>query len=302
MIIDGVNIVDKLSKYRNNKIIVLGHEHPDVDSIISGYLLEKVLISNGYNACFCITDKSISKETSDILKGYDFDPSKYQRDIKGEDLKFVLVDHSERNIDGDILLVIDHHPTSKKYDVNLYFNKSISSTTLYLCKENENILDKKDIELAILAAMLDTASFNSTKAREEDKIWVINKCKELNIDYDRLYESGLYFTPLSDLKESSLNGLKKYDYNGKKVEASYVHINNDKSNDRKINEIVNILKQYVKENNLDMFVFIVHNMGVLKTKVFKIYRNHVEEVQYDKYTSRGNDIMPSVEREINKGR
>ena len=300
MIIDKINFIDRLAKYQNDKIIILGHDKVDVDSVVSGYLLEKVLANNGYNVTFCITDKIISKETNDILKEFDFDASKYQREfVDTEDTKYILVDHNERNLKGEIIAIIDHHPTSKKIDLELYFNKAISSTSLYLCKGNEEF-NKEDITFAALAAMLDTASFNSTKGREEDKLWVIDKCKQLGIDYNKLYETGLYFAPLNDLKECSLNGLKKYNYDGKKVESSYVHINDDKSNDDKIKQIVEILKQYVKENKLDMFVFIVHDMSVLKTRIYKITNDDVKEERYSKYTSRGNDIMPSIEKNIIK--
>ena len=192
-------------------------------------------------------------------------------------------------------MIIDHHPISYKIDLELYFNKPISSTSLYLCKGNETLFSKEDITLAILAAMLDTASFNSTKAKEDDKKWCIEMCDKLNIDYNKLYKSGLYFTPLDNLRECSLNGLKKYNFNGKRVESSYVHINNDKTNNLKIKKIIDILKEYVKENKLDMFVFIVHDMSELKTRIYKI-SDEVSEVKYDRYTSRGNDIMPSIER------
>lgn len=298
MIIDKVNIVEKLDKYRNNKIIILGHEYSDVDSIISGYLLEKCLVNNGFDVTYCLTDKVISKETENILKDYDFDAIKYQRDFNdSKDIKYILVDHNTRNLKGEIILIIDHHPTSNEINTELYFNKQISSTSLYLCKGNETEFDKQDITLAILAAMLDTASFNSTKAREEDNIWTLKKCEELSVDYNKLYRSGLYFTPLTDLKESSLNGLKKYNYNGKLVQSSYVHIDDDKSNEIKIEKIIDILKKYVKDKKLDMFVFIVHDMSALKTTVYKI-TDEIEKISYNKYTSRGNDIMPSVEKEL----
>ena len=48
--------------------IILGHENPDVDSIVSGYLLEKIMIKLGYNASFLIPDRAIEKETIDSKK------------------------------------------------------------------------------------------------------------------------------------------------------------------------------------------------------------------------------------------
>ena len=182
----------------------------------------------------------------------------------------------------------------------MYFNKSISSTTLYITKNNEELFDKKDITLAILAAMLDTASFNSTKAKQEDKIWVMNKCDELNLNYEKLHKIGLYLTPLIDLDVCSVNGLKKYNYNGHMVESSYVQIDNDDKNNSKIEKIIETLKGYVKIHKLDMFVFIVHNMIDLKTTTYKITLDNIEVTKYDKYTSRGNDIMPSIEKQFIK--
>lgn len=299
MIIDGVNIIDKLEKYRNEKIVILGHEYPDVDSIISGYLLEKVLLKAGFNASFCITDKVISKESLDFLTKYDFDASRYQRQINHDDnTKYILVDNNSRICKGDIISIIDHHPVRKTFNLDLYFNKPISSTALYICKNNESLFDKKDLTLAVLATMLDTASFNSTKARDEDKIWVLNMCEKLNLDYDKLYAIGLYLTPLDDLNKCSVNGLKKYNYNNHLVESSYIQIGNDKDNDLKIESMLNILKEYLKHKKLDMFVFIVHNMVELKTTAYKITSHGIEKIAYNKYTSRGSDIMPLIEKEF----
>lgn len=292
-------LIKKLTKYKNEKIIILGHDCVDIDTIVSGYLMEKVLKEKGFNAVFCIRDQVINKENLDILKEYYFNPSIYQNKFENsENIKYILVDHNTSNVKGEIISIIDHHPTSNEIKTKLYFNKSISSTAIYLCKGNEHYFNREDIQLAILATMLDTASFNSTKAREEDKLYVLEMSKKLNLNYNKLYEAGLYFTELDNLKESSLNGLKKYKFNNKQVESSYVHINNNKENDEKIKDIINILIEYRKNNNLEMFIFIVHNMTLLKTTVYKIKEKFVEEVKYDRYTSRGNDIMPSIEKEL----
>lgn len=298
MIIDGVNLINKLEKYRNDKIVILGHDNVDLDSIISGYLLEKVLVKEGFDVSFVIRDKEITKESLDICKQYKFNPTKYQRKIEGN--KFILVDHNEREINGEIIAIIDHHPTSKDNKCELYFNKMISSTTLYISEGNEEYFNKEDLKLAILALMLDTASFHSTKTRDIDKDWVVNTCNKYELNYDELYRSGIYLTSLDDLNKVSLNGLKKYKYGGKLVESSYIQIDDNKSNDIKIKKIIDILKKYVNEKELDMFVFIVHDMISFKTKVYKITNSNIEEVNYDKYTSRGSTIMPQIEKEILK--
>ena len=56
---------------------------------------------------------------------------------------------------------------------------------------------------------------------------------------------------------------------------------------------------YISNSNLSMFIFIVHDMINLKTKVYKLERDKITTIQYDKYTSRGSTIMPSIEKEFN---
>lgn len=298
MVIDGINFAESLRKYSKDKIVILGHDILDVDSIISGYLLEKILIQEGYDASFCILDWEISKSSLEICRNHGFDPTVYQRNIQAE--KFILVDHSERDVEGDIIAIIDHHPVSNANNVKMFFNKKISSTTSYICQGNEKYFDKRDIMLAVLALMLDTASFHSSKGREEDNRWAIDICAKYNIDYNELYRSGLHITDLDDIDKVALNGLKKYNYVGKKIEASYIQIDHSNGNDEKVRQIIEVLKKYINNNDLYMFVFIVHDMVEFKTKIYKITKNNIEEKYYEQYTSRGNTIMPEIKKEISK--
>jgi inorganic pyrophosphatase/exopolyphosphatase len=298
MIIDNIDISDVLNKYRNNKIIILGHENPDVDSIVSGYLLEKILIKEGYDAHFCIPDKTISEDSRRICDKYGLDAREYQKDIKGD--KYILLDHNERDVNGEVICIIDHHPTYKNIDIPLYFNKKISSTGLYICIGNETLLDVKDLRLAALSAVVDTASFHSTKGREEDRLWVLDKCSSSGIDYDDLYQTGLYLTTVDDIEKSSLNGLKKYVFSGKKVQSSYIQVLNNKENEQIVLKILDYLKKYLVEEKLDLFVFIVHDMSSFKSTVYKISENEVTTLKYDQYASRGSLIMPSIEKELKK--
>ena len=55
--------MDELKKY-----IILGHENPDVDSIVSGYLLEKLLLSKSFNVEFIIPDKKNRKRLCRVMQ------------------------------------------------------------------------------------------------------------------------------------------------------------------------------------------------------------------------------------------
>ncbi len=81
--------MDELKKY-----IILGHENPDVDSIVSGYLLEKLLLSKSFNVEFIIPDKKIEKDVVELCKEFGLDIEKlgYLKDLPtNKDYHYILV-------------------------------------------------------------------------------------------------------------------------------------------------------------------------------------------------------------------
>lgn len=225
-----------------NKYIILGHDNPDIDSIISGYLLEKLMLSKGFNAKFIIPDKKIDLENITICNTFGLNITSYQKELpETKGYKYLLVDHHIRKVNGPIVAVIDHHPDKIGLKIPWYQNEISSSTSCIICREHEEYFNKQDIELAILAAMVDTASFNSTKTKKED------------------------ITKISS-------------------EIAY---------------IIDSLMKYVKENDLKLFVFIVHDMSRFKTTVYDITSKYYNVRSYEFYTSRGNTIMPQTEEDIN---
>jgi len=284
------------------KIIILGHENPDIDSIVSGYLLEKIMTKKGYDSEFIIPDKRIDKDTIDICKRNGLEPEKFMKEINFEDkdIKYILVDHNERELCGKIICIIDHHPRDEESQIDNYYNKKISSTACYICQGNEDILEIEDLRLAILATLVDTASFHSTKGREKDKKWSLNICYKYGLDYSELYKEGLCLTSLEDITEASLNGIKKYNFDGKIVESSYIQIEDPSIELGKIYQIISILKEHIMKDGIDAFVFIVHDMTKFKTMYYLITRNKIKSRYYEMYTSRGNTIMPEVKKTLLK--
>ena len=285
-----------------NDIIILGHINPDVDSIVSGYLLKKILTKKGFNAKFIIPDKRIDKDTLFICNKYGLNPNEFMIDINLNDknLNYILVDHNKRDLNGNILAIIDHHPNNDIVDVKKYYNENVVSTAYFLARNNEELLDNYDIKLAILASFIDTVSFNSNKGTIEDKKWIKDKCVQYGFNYTGFEQEGLRLTVITDAKENSLNGLKKYDFNGIKVESSYIQIEEIDKHKDYIDEIINYLNKYIVINNLDYFVFIVHNMNKLKSIYCLISKDNIETRYFDNYVARGNTIMPEVEKKLRK--
>lgn len=280
-------------------IIILGHKNPDVDSIISAIILNKILKKKGYNSKFIIPDKQINKDTMEILEKYNINPYIFIEELPKEKNKYILVDHNERDVNGEIICVIDHHITNKQHDIKEYYNTPSSSSACFIAKHTEEMLDKNDLELAVLATMIDTVSFHSTKGRKEDNEWCKYICEKYSLDYKKLYNEGLYLTNMNDIEEVKFNGLKKYNFNNKKIESSYIQIENPNLEKDKIEKIIEKLKQHIIDEDLFAFVFIVHDMTNFKTMYYLIEKDNIQKRYYDRYEQRGNTIMPEVLQYVN---
>ncbi|MBQ8043134.1 MAG: DHH family phosphoesterase [Clostridia bacterium] len=280
------------------KTIILGHENPDVDSIVSGYLLQKILNIKGYNVEFVIPDEKINEDTLDICTRNGLNPLKFMKKINLEDkgAKYILVDHSERKLSGQIVCIIDHHNENTNIKIDHYYNKMVSSAACFICYGNEELLNEFDLKLAAIATLVDTASFHSTKGRREDKDWVINICNKYNFNYDELAKEGLGITDLDDINKASLNGVKKYTFNGKNIESSYIQTEQPTIVKNEIEQILSILKKRLIDERLDAFVFIVHNVKEFKTMYYLITEREITTRYYSMYTQRGNTIIPEVKK------
>jgi inorganic pyrophosphatase/exopolyphosphatase len=275
--------------------IILGHENPDVDSIISGYLLEKIMKKRGYDVSFIIPDKKVCKDTENICNEFNIFLGKYFNDDMDKNAKYILVDHNEREVPGEIVAVIDHHPCNIEY--KCYFDVDDASSTAYkIASYAEEELSKKDIELAVLATFIDTVSFHSTKTRKSDISWVNEMCTKYEFEYDDLYRHGLCLTDLKNVEDIMFNGLKKYDFDGFKIHCSYLQVEDISKHSELIDEMIDKLKSYYIDNDISLFVFIIYDMSCFHTKVYEINED-VDTREYNLYASRGNTIITDIKKD-----
>ena len=283
-----------------NKYIILGHENPDFDSIVSGYILEKIMKKQGYDVEFIIPDEFIEEENIKLSKYVDINPKTYQKPLpEDKNIKYILVDHHERNVPGEIISIIDHHPTNKEISCRHYKNESACSTSCIIARANERKLTYDDLKAVCLSAMVDTAAFHSDKTKLSDYLWVKHIGQKLNFNYQELINMSILPTDISDLKKASLNGLKNHNIEGHKIASSFLHINNPSNNEEEINQMITFLKTYMIDEEINLFAFIVHDITNFKTTLYKININETEKTEYDEYTSRGNKIIPDIAKSLN---
>lgn len=282
-----------------SKYIILGHENPDVDSIVSGYIYQNYLNRRNIDAEFIIPDEKIDDDTLEICRRFNLEPTEFQKPLEYDDkTKFILVDHHNRKNIGKVELIIDHHEDEHEPDTDNCIIEPASSTSCLIVQRNEPFYSIHEIELACMAAMVDTASFHSTKGKEWDLDWIQQMVEEKNLDYNKLYEAGLTVNDISNTEEAMFHGLKNHSIHGHQVQSSTVHVNGMHNNWKKINEIVKKLQDYVLEANLDYFLFIIHDMENFESWLYTLDKNGFTRKKYHEYTSRGTTIIPELEEQL----
>lgn len=290
--------IDCISK--DKPILVLGHDNPDVDSLVSGYLFSILLREKGFVARFAIPSKIEDDELQLCLK-YDFDPSKFiiKKSQLSKNYNYVLVDHNEHDLPGEIVAIIDHHPFDEEnIKCNNYYIRKATSTSCMVCEENEKVFNKSEIKLACLAAFVDTASFHSIKTVDEDVKWVKSMCNKFNFNYEKLFKDGLCLTDITDLKKASLNGVKTYYLDEKRIDASFIQLKHPLDHIENIHQMIDFLAERRVKEDYFMHVFIVYNMDRFWTTYYLIKDGKVQKHVSKNYLSRGSNIMKQLEKEL----
>lgn len=285
------------------KYVILGHQNIDVDSILSGILLERILNKFTKDEFkFIIPDDTIDDITKKIVTDCKIDLSKYYEKNIDNDTSIILVDHYEDDrYNNKICAIFDHHPPKIDYQNPLkfaYYNEASCSTTTLIAKLFKDYISKEDFILALIGAIVDTVSFKSTKTNQEEVKYLLDKCNEYNININDYLDIGLCLNNLDDLNNVYLYGLKKYNLQGMNIESSYIQIKDVNGNKEKINTIISMLINYINKNNIDIFLFIIHDMDQFKTTTYEIRKDGILKKEYDKYTSRGSKIIPDLEQRI----
>lgn len=286
---------------KNDEIVILGHENPDCDSIIAGILLAEVFKTQNINANFIIPDKIVDKETMNILTEFNIDVSEYFG-VVNENQKVFLVDHYKRE-GFNVIGAIDHHPNMEyiNYEV-CYINEKSNATAMIIYKYFKDIINENlnsMINLIVLASVIDTNTYRSTKNVKDDEMLTEYLISKFSLNRELLYRAGDCLTDLTDVAEYAVHGKKEYIYNKNRVASSYVQISKELStyNDKSfMEEAIRFLINEVKNSDLEMWVFIVSNLKKDSTIEIRITEDKVKIYEHNILLSRGNDIMPKIER------
>ena len=270
-----------------DEVYILGHNHPDCDSIFSSLLLKNILVSLGKKAHFCILDTNYELAQCDEKIIIDYLPEQPEIISDVTDKKFILVDHN--TLDGipkeNVVGAFDHHIISNQVE-NL-IEMEYASTGLVIYNEFKNLYNFSGFEkfLVALTVLADTNYLCSSRFKEDDKLLY----DSLNLDIDsREYQLKYFMTTdfSKGIEYVINNNLKKYNYDG----ISISRISIDSYNYDNIDEYVEYISSL--EGN---WLLIWCNYDNMTTKVW--YKGNL--YTYDKLIGSTYVILKDLE---NKGK
>ncbi len=282
------------------KITILGHNNIDVDAFLSGILLSRLFDFLKIDNEFVILEKVKENETYQIVKElFNIDMKKLEDVSEKQDRYLFLEDHFETIHSGKIVGCIDHHPTAKKLDYEYQYrrNSCASSYLIYEVMKQEGYpLTKEDAKMIVVAMMVDTTSFRSSKTIKEEVKVAEKLAAEYSLNYEELLKYCLCLTPIKnmEIKDIVENGKKHYNYAGTEVESAYLQLYGMPDNNV-LNNWLEYLKDSIKISNIRMKVFIIFEMESNQTIEYRISSEEIATIVHEGILSRGKDIMPKIE-------
>lgn len=291
---------DLISTLKGKKVTIIGHDNIDVDSVLSGILMSKLLDFLKIKNQFAILEEVKRCETYEILEDLlGIDMKQWEVKEENEERELFLVDHYETRHKGHIIGCIDHHPTKKEnaYKFNYTKNSCAAAYMIYeIMQEVGFPIEKEIAKIIIIAMMIDTVAFRSSKTVPEEVEQAKKLAEEYQLDYSALEKSCLLLTPIEKLSTAEIisNGQKWYNYNGVKVGSSYLQLYGI-PDEKKMNYWLNCLQERVKETKSDILIFVIFDTQNNITYIYEIIENGIYESIREGILSRGKNIMPEIE-------
>lgn len=303
-----LNIISQHST-NDNPAVIIPHDNPDADAILSSTLLHLVLEKLNIPSLICYRT-GISEETNLILNQNKLmKPNTYTTSIP-KNAKLILTDwFNVPNCDNEVIAIFDHHPTTQKLTAPIIVEEEYTSCTKLIYDLFINDIDfysnavKREIEHSVLYSLfLDSNSLKSTRVNKDDLPWIDNTIEKYNYDREHLTKVGYCLNDLTlPIEKLARNGEKSYVLpNGKNAYTSYIMVMNyDRGLDEAIAKEMENIRQ---EKDADYSWCLVCDLGKDMTHIYKLSRedNGVGLwTTYNDNLSRAKDVYPMLE-EMNR--
>jgi manganese-dependent inorganic pyrophosphatase len=249
--------------------LIFGHKNPDTDSICSSIVHEILDKKNGWSTK-AVRLGNVNKETQFVLDYLGIEaPELIEKVEEGQEV--LLVDHNEFNqsVDGiqnaKILSVVDHHRIAN-FETNepLYYTaKPYGCTATILFEEFKQLghtIERKEAILMASAIISDTLLLKSPTTTDHDKKALEELASIANIDVNTygldMLKAG---TDLSDFTAEELINIDSKEFSSGDFKTQVAQVNTACIEDVLKNKeaIENAMNNFIKENNTNLFVFLI---------------------------------------------
>lgn len=299
------NLEKIMSLSKDTIISILPHDNPDVDAILSSVLLSKLLDFLGYKNKVVILDKKISQDTLYICNLVGVNPKDFMVNSLNKDSSIFIVDHYSCNYSDKIIGCIDHHPIAKipKYYIYEFRNSCSTANIIYSFMLEIGMPITKEIVMLLGYAMLvDTSGFTSNKTVKEQAEKLPSLLKSFGLDYDTMRKESLLYTDIYNMEMHDIinNGAKVHTYSKGIVKSSYLQLENAIDKKAMLDILLEIKNELETSNLFDLWIYIIYSIENNKTICYYLKPNQViTQKKFNGILSRGNDIMPNIEKIYN---
>lgn len=262
----------------DNKIHVFGHTNPDTDSISCAITMANLQNEIGREAqSFRLGD--INKETKYALNTFNLQEPDFLSNLDNN-ANVIMVDNNEftQSVPGienaHIQMVVDHHRLNLHTAEPVYCIAEpvgCASTIMYkLYKQDDVDITPKMAGIMLSAIISDTLMFKSPTCTEQDRITAerLSKIAGINL-YDYGYKMLEAGTDISDCTADEVIKIDSKDFQHNEIKLTISQVNSSNIDEvfkRKV-ELEKAIEKRIKEENIDLFVFVVTDILEASSKV-----------------------------------
>ena len=285
------------------RVALIGHDTPDVDSVVSCALMRSLCRAWGVPAEIILPTQA-DEQTRRILPQFGLFPDAFLKPTRPDD-QLVLLDHHQAFHAGQICACIDHHPTAYPPEGEFVCIKPVGACALLVMRLMEAAgvaLTRAERELVVLAMYLDPIALRSSKISIDERRWAHDEAVRLGMDEAWLEREGMDLADMTLPPETlAMMGRKRYDFAGVSVCSTYVQT--DAMTPALLDAILGILRAETVREGVQRWVFLVHDPRRTRTDRYDLFPGGgVQTTHYDFLASRGKVIMPDVERQMTEER
>jgi len=283
------------------RLVITGHDNPDVDSVISCLLMQRLLAAWQIAAQIVLPSRA-DGQSRRVMARMGYDPDDWRGEISEED-ELILVDHHQMLHGGRVIACVDHHatPCPPQYPYTQIEPRGACAVmVLGLMEEAGAFVSDEDVVLAVTALYLDTIALRSTKVLPQEIVWAGEQVRRPGMDEGWLLAEGLKLEDMTlPPRTLAQRGKKTYRYGESVVVSTYVQT--DAMTVQRLEEILGVIRREIRAQKAALWVFLVHDPAAQRTMEYDVSPDgSVQAIDHGCLASRGKDVMPRVERMVRK--